>query len=640
MWPKVGPARHVSRDSSSEDCALLARTWLSGCLTSHENCKRSGVPLLPSTVIEVGTTEDDTKLCITKKGQRGEYAALSHCWGGSDPITTTSATLKERTKGLSFGPSSKTFGEAVSFTRRLGIPYLWIDSLCIIQDSKEDWAKEAVQMSHVYNNATVTLSAASGIDSSSGLYPDPHDREEMNRVVEIPCQDREGGAAVAYARLRHDTALSTESTVHSRKPVEESKLRSRGWVLQEDLLSPRMLHFTKEELSWTCSTFTRCECRIRPTLPSYNPYRLGLGTLPRKDMGDLGYTTDPTRTRTTSDPVGKEPRCCSILSCFGPRKQSARKIEKQPAARSDQGDEMDASTALPSLSMSPWKLVESEDLEAALNLKWPLIVMDFTRRKLTVAADRMPALAGLAGWTEQQTDDNYMAGIWMKDAEYQLLWYVDRSAETAESAPSDRFPRPYAPSWSWTSVSGPISYYGRWPPGRLPQHPAMGSDSVQSTFRLIGHWEILNSLNVYGPVKHATLHLFCFVLPVTFDAQRGLWIPDRPMADLDPEALKINIDVPSEMPTVWDDVTAKSYSFILVARRRGHGMTIVSMQGVCLLARRMTRLEDLPLLGLSVRQGLDVTPDNSFQRVGLVRGAGSMQSWEKASDLLSLIYLL
>ena len=611
----------------------MAKKWLSGCIASHAHCRRSGVPQLPTRVIEVGTTHGETKLRITRRGERGEYVALSHCWGGSNPATTTSATLGERQAQLSFGPSSKTFRDAVDFARRLGIPYLWIDSLCIIQDSKDDWAKEAARMSHVYNSATVTLSAAAGTDSSSGLFPDRDERSTKNLFVEVPCRGPASKMAVAYARFRHGNALNTEKSVHSSKPVEASKLQTRGWVLQEDLLSPRMLHFTKEELSWTCSTFTRCECKIRPTLPAPNPYRAGLGQK-EKRLGDLGMTTTPGAASTPATASGKESRICSALSCFRPRKQSARKIEKQPS------DAEDGARPLPSLAMYPWEIGESKDLCALLNRQWPFLVMDFTRRHLTVEGDRMPSLAGLASWTEQQTDDQYMAGIWMKDGEYQLLWYRDKSEETGDLAPSTRFTRPYAPSWSWTSVSGPISYYRRWPVEQSRGHPATGSDSVQPVFKLCGHWEILNESNIYGPVQHATLYLFSMVLPVTFDAERGLWIPDRPMEDLEPEGLKVNIDVPSEMPTVWDDATAKSYVFILAARRRGRGMTIVSMQAVCLLARRMTRAEDIPLLQLSARQGLDVTPENSFQRVGMVRGAGSMDCWGRAGDLLNLIYLL
>ncbi|KAM7206115.1 Heterokaryon incompatibility protein (HET) domain containing protein [Naviculisporaceae sp. PSN 640] len=566
VWPKIGPARHVSADSSSDECVMLAKKWLSGCIASHEHCRRSWVPTLPTRVIQVGTTQAETKLRITRRGERGEYAALSHCWGGSDPITTTSATLEQRKSQLSFGPSSRTFGDAVDFTRRLGIPYLWIDSLCIIQDSNEDWAAEAARMSQVYNSATVTISAASATDSSSGLFPQQDERRTRNISVEIPCRGPDGTMTGAYARFRHGDALSTDKSVHSSKPVGATKLQSRGWVLQEDLLSPRMLHFTNEELSWTCATFARCECKIRPTLPFPNPYRAGLGAK---------------------------------------RKES-----------------------------------NNTSLCAMLNLQWPHLVMDFTRRQLTHESDRMPALAGLAGWTEQQTDDQYMAGLWMKDGEYQLLWYRDKSDEI--SRPPTRFTHPYAPSWSWASISGPISYDRRWPieQDSLSHHPATGSDSVQPLFKLCGHWEILNGLNIYGPVQHATLYLLSMVLPVTFDVERGLWCPDRPMQDLDPGGLKVNIDVPSEMPAAWDDVTARSYVFILAARRRGRGMTIVSMQAVCLLARRMTRADDMPLLEQSVKQGLDVRPDNAFQRVGMVRGAGSIDCWEKAADLLGLIYLL
>jgi hypothetical protein len=120
------------------------------------------------------------------------------------------------------------------------------------------------------------------------------------------------------------------------------------------------------------------------------------------------------------------------------------------------------------------------------NLHWPSIVMDYTRRALTQPRDRVAALAGLATYIERCTTDTYYCGMWYEDLRFQLLWYVNRAAggQAARQAQWDaggpatggfnfsrRFKFPFAQSWSWMGVPGPISYFERYPRGSAPSHP-------------------------------------------------------------------------------------------------------------------------------------------------------------------------
>lgn len=89
-------------------------------------------------------------------------------------------------------------------------------------------------------------------------------------------------------------------------------------------------------------------------------------------------------------------------------------------------------------------------------MEWPLLVMDFTRRDLTRESDRLPALSALVDWMQRQTNDIYLCGLRAADLRFELLWYVDTSTQETHQ----RLMEPYAPSWSWASVTGPITYYG------------------------------------------------------------------------------------------------------------------------------------------------------------------------------------
>ena len=96
---------------------------------------------------------------------------LSHCWGTSRRLMATKETLKDLQGGVAVSSLPETFRDAIVITRRLGIRYLWIDYLCIIQDDPQDWEREASKMADVYRNSYLTISAAASADSSSGCFP-------------------------------------------------------------------------------------------------------------------------------------------------------------------------------------------------------------------------------------------------------------------------------------------------------------------------------------------------------------------------------------------------------------------------------------------------------------------------------------
>lgn len=117
----------------------LANNWMKKCDEGHESCKKSDELRLPSRVVDVGIDPESETVHLkeTAETDRDPYLSLSQCWGLEQIIAITTATLKERKAGIKLSELSETFRHAVKVTRRLGIRYLWIDSLCNLHFSVE-----------------------------------------------------------------------------------------------------------------------------------------------------------------------------------------------------------------------------------------------------------------------------------------------------------------------------------------------------------------------------------------------------------------------------------------------------------------------------------------------------------------------
>lgn len=186
-------------------------------------------------------------MCIAiPGGSRAEYVALSHCWGGRVSPLLTTDTLESFGRKLPYLELPANFRHAITITRGLGIRYIWIDCLCIIQDSKSDWEKEAKRMAHIYRDATVTVSALASCKSTDGILVSAPSSTSLDKPVVL--------------HTSPDDPASREVVVAKASPLgedlktmtEESPLSKRGWCLQEALLSPRQLYYGKEQIYWHC----------------------------------------------------------------------------------------------------------------------------------------------------------------------------------------------------------------------------------------------------------------------------------------------------------------------------------------------------------------------------------------------------
>lgn len=150
----------------------MISTWIKDCQDKHSACN-SGTfrRTLPSRVIDVGPPDGKTppRLCDTN-GEPGDYIALSHCWGGKQPLVTTKNNICSMKTFIPWGELPNTFQDAITVTRTLGLKYIWIDSLCIVQDDAQDWEREAAKMALIFEAAYVTIAATAASNGSVCLF--------------------------------------------------------------------------------------------------------------------------------------------------------------------------------------------------------------------------------------------------------------------------------------------------------------------------------------------------------------------------------------------------------------------------------------------------------------------------------------
>ena len=245
-----------SRDTSTGSMAAaeMAATWLLTCIRKHSICSNNTETLeLPTRVLDVGSSTQIPFLCVSG-GKAAHYIALSYTWGGHVPFTTTSVTFAKRKKGIPFENLPLTFKHAVLFCRALGVQYLWIDALCIIQDSKKDWACEAGKMARFFHNSLLTLTASDSASPLGGLFRERLRKRCRPYLLEprIPFRNRfelGPGALCLVGGLKSGDG--------PRKP--RSVLDTRCWILQEQILSTRTLTFSKGELYWDCMCLNASE---------------------------------------------------------------------------------------------------------------------------------------------------------------------------------------------------------------------------------------------------------------------------------------------------------------------------------------------------------------------------------------------
>jgi hypothetical protein len=168
----IGTANEVSEKMNLSTAVRNSELWLRNCKDSHPSCWESQRGILPTRVLDLEKDgEGSSVVLIETNGVIGRYMTLSHCWGATHPLTTTSTTINERKDGISLSNLPRTFKDFVDVAKGLGVRYVWIDSLCIIQDDAADWASEAGKMASVYSGSYLNIAGSSASGCQGGLFP-------------------------------------------------------------------------------------------------------------------------------------------------------------------------------------------------------------------------------------------------------------------------------------------------------------------------------------------------------------------------------------------------------------------------------------------------------------------------------------
>ncbi|KAL2072096.1 hypothetical protein VTL71DRAFT_11439 [Oculimacula yallundae] len=264
--------RNILKDPA-EAFVSVAIPWITDCQNNHPKCRQIGIRHLPTRVLDVGDDGDDVIL-RKSKDLSGSYTILSHCWGKQRISTTTAATISQRMVNIPYTELPATFRDAVRITRLLGIRYLWIDSLCIVQDQLSDWEHESARMHEYYKNSFITIAALDSENSFAGML---HQRQMSS--VQLP----------GFENLSLRLGLPAARVIY-----ENSILESRAWCLQERLLSSRVIHIANSEFLWECRTGHRRESSDQEgdVMPIGYPYQFGPERL-KRILDNL--ETDPLR---------------------------------------------------------------------------------------------------------------------------------------------------------------------------------------------------------------------------------------------------------------------------------------------------------------------------------------------------------
>lgn len=219
---------------------------LETCERDHSHCASLvRDAYLPSQVLDLGSLPPDQLLIFESQGQvKAPYITLSHCWGKFNPtkLILKKGNLTELTTQAAYSRLAPVFRDAVDLTRNLGIQHLWINALCIIQDSKSDWAAKSVLVASVYAHATLNIAASSSPDSNApSLRP-----RSFIPGVQLPFTStqtgKHGSISLRPLHQESDTVVG-----HLNEP-----LQSRAWCFQERILATRTVFFDDHHSLWEC----------------------------------------------------------------------------------------------------------------------------------------------------------------------------------------------------------------------------------------------------------------------------------------------------------------------------------------------------------------------------------------------------
>lgn len=243
--------------NTTSDALTLRKAlgWFHSCHREHTRCSQNSAKLgnwHPTRLIDLGptgssywrlysTVHDGPLLSVAK------YIALSYRWGPKPRLLLKSSTIQDFRQGHSIKTLSKTFRDLAAVAREFSVRYIWIDALCIIQDSREDWEVEALKMRQVYANASCTVAATASTDEEGGLFRLRDPKSILPGLVNVSTDRSSVQMMCIFERN------------YWNENIFAGPLHKRGWVFQERHLSPRVLYFGNSQVLWECFQEAKCE---------------------------------------------------------------------------------------------------------------------------------------------------------------------------------------------------------------------------------------------------------------------------------------------------------------------------------------------------------------------------------------------
>lgn len=355
----------------------------------------------------------------------------------------------------------------------LKIKYIWIDSLCIIQDDLEDWNTESAKMADIYQGAYITLSATASSGDAYGCFAStPQDVDDVE--IQLPDDLRAVKVAVRKALIHWDEV--TPRAIADRFP-----LMTRGWAYQERLLSCRVLHFTQAELVWECRSLVTCECNgLSQRSSPGGDFEQALEAGKAEQRANTGHQlqltqasedrliTEWIQNATAEKKSGPMRRWKKLSSKDKPKEgRSWRRME--PFAPQLEQSEVCSWFDLFTLTVQEWSTSDADKLAKSLAtyladvrecadyvLRFHRVIEAYSALHLTKRSDRLIALSGICNLI-QEFRGNYAAGLWEHSLCFDLLWRVDLlDTATPENSDSTSY---HGPSWSWVSVNRAVKYW-------------------------------------------------------------------------------------------------------------------------------------------------------------------------------------
>ncbi|RGP81864.1 hypothetical protein FLONG3_61 [Fusarium longipes] len=392
---RVEPVKPMAANPLDESTIASIQDWRRRCSReqgesgkTHKICSLSSPKFVPSRLIQVRLDGTKYRMNIVERQQLPsdlDYTALSYCWGVDRVVTLRNDNIGDFKNNIPWEIIPKTIQDAAMVTAKLNILYLWVDSFCILQDNQLDKHREISKMTLVYTHAELTIVAKRARYANEGFL---HDRSPPSGMSEMVFRHQDRQAPVT---------LTFKSPIKDQEIV---KLDSRGWILQEYLLSTRLLVIGTWVTQWTCR-------KDRGPSSHLDGWELLFG-------GEHNLLRDPWQ---TEDPDLEDSQLVDavIYSSLDPRNHIPEKLGPRAMAT------------------------------------WTQIVEEYTLRELKEPSDRILAISGIAKCFSSVFGMNYYAGLWPESLPYQLCWRSDATEKHPRR--TDR-----GPSWSWTSISGPVRF--------------------------------------------------------------------------------------------------------------------------------------------------------------------------------------